>query len=84
MNLDETTMTFAEAQEKIQNAIAEGLVSSGARTKLMAAIRSQERFVVGTSRGVSKLNENIIIISKKDFDDIFPQSGKKNVFVDAE
>jgi len=82
MNLDETIMTFEEATEKIQKAMAIGLASSGTRTKLMGAIRSRQKFVVGTSERVSRLNENLVIISEKDFNDIFPQSGDKCVFVD--
>ena len=85
MNIDKTMMTFDEAQQQIQKAIAAGLVkSSGTRTKLMEAIRSKEPFVVGTSKRVSRLNDKIVIVSEKDFDDIFPQSGDKCVFVDAE
>ena len=82
MNIDETIMTFDEAMEKIQKAMVVGLVSSGTRTKLMGAIRSRKQFVVGTSKRVPRLNENVFIISEKDFDDIFPQSGDKCVFVD--
>ena len=84
MNLDETTMTLDEAAEKIRKAIAVGLVSPGTRTKLMGAIRARKRFVVGVSKRVSKLNDNIIIISEEDFDDIFPRSGDKCVSVGGE
>jgi hypothetical protein len=81
MNIDETMMNFDEARQKIQAAIALGLVSPGSRTKLMAAIRNRKRFVVGTSDRVSRLNDNVVIVSEKDFDDIFPRSGDKSVFV---
>jgi len=84
MNLEETMMTFEEVTEKIQKAIAVGLVSPGTRTKLMQVIRSRQRFVVGTSERVSRLNDNIVIVSEKDFDAVFPQSADKCVFVSEE
>jgi len=84
MNLEQTMMTFEEATEKIQKAIAIGLVSPSTRTKLMQVIRSRQRFVVGVSERVSRLNDNIVIVSEKDFDDIFPQSADKSVFVGEE
>ena len=84
MNIDETMMTFDEATEKIQKAMAVGLLSSGTRTKLMGAIRARKPFVVGVSDRVSRLNDNIVIVSEKDFNDMFPQSGRKCVFVGDE
>lgn len=84
MNFDKTMMTFDEAQQQIQKAIAAGLVASGTRTKLMEAIRSKKPFVVGTSKRVSRLNDKIVIVSEKDFNDIFPESGDKCVFVNEQ
>ena len=79
MNLDQTMMTFDEAQQMIANAIAKGLAKRK-RTELMAAIRDRKPFVIGVSGKVSKLNDNIVYVSQKDFDDIFPQSSG-SVFV---
>jgi len=81
MNIDKTMMTFDEAQQNIQKAIGAGLVASGTRTKLMEAIRSKEPFVVGYR--VSRLNDKVVNISKKDFNDIFPDSDDASVSVSS-
>jgi hypothetical protein len=52
-----------------------------AQQKIQEAIRSKEPFVVGTSKRVSRLNDKVIIISEKDFNDVFPESSDKCVFV---
>ena len=62
-------------------AIGAGLVASGTRTKLMEAIRSKEPFVVGYR--VSRLNDKVVNISKKDFNDIFPDSDDASVSVSS-
>lgn len=82
MNVGQTMLTFEEAREKIQEAISKGLVNAGKRTDLMAAIRDRKPFVIGVS-GVSPLNDVIVILSQKDFEDIFPQSAGEIYVMDA-
>jgi len=83
--MKQITITFREAHERIQNAIATGKIKRGKiRDRLMQAIRNREKFVVGTSKKISwpHISWLSITVSQAEFDVMFSDLADGCILVD--